>query len=35
MKEQENEHTICYHPINYGNQLMTWILFVSGDLFDK
>jgi hypothetical protein len=25
----------CYHPINYGNQLMTWILAVSGDLVDK
>jgi hypothetical protein len=19
---------VCYHPINYGNQLMTWILLI-------
>jgi hypothetical protein len=25
----------CYHPIIYGNHLMTWILFVSGDLVHK
>ena len=25
----------CYHPIIYGNHLMTWILFASGDLVHK
>jgi hypothetical protein len=33
--EGDKDSRRCYHPIIYGNHLMTWILSASGDLVHK